>query len=157
MVETKKIIYTTNSAAQTKKVGFLLARTVLDFSARKRAVILSMRGELGAGKTQFAQGFAKGLGIKGTVNSPTFVILRRYGIEHPVYKTFYHIDLYRLDSETDLANLGTTEIVANPANIVVIEWPDIAKNMFSKATVSLDFKVTGKNERQIEINSLNEK
>ena len=146
----KPIIYITKTPAQTKRLGFLLARGILNFS-KERAPVLALRGDLGAGKTQFAKGFAQGLGIKETVNSPTFVILRRYRVDSSAYKTFYHIDLYRLGSERDLENLGISEIIANPENIVIIEWPEVAAKMLSGATLNLDFKTAGKNGRQIEI------
>jgi len=150
MAKSKKAVYVTKSPAETKKLGFLLAKTVLKGGRRHRALVLALAGGLGVGKTNFIQGFARGLGIKGTVNSPTFVILKKYSVEHPsVIKTFYHIDCYRLDSELDLVRLGLEEILANPTNVVAIEWPDIAQDILQKNVLGVNFEVIGEKGRRI--------
>jgi tRNA threonylcarbamoyladenosine biosynthesis protein TsaE len=115
------------------------------------ALVVALRGDLGAGKTQFVQGLAKGLVIKETINSPTFVILKKYPFLKPIagFKTFYHIDCYRLNSAKDLAALGIKEIFKNPENIVAIEWPEIINDFLPKSNLGITFKVVGKNKRQI--------
>ena len=75
---TKKII--TNSAKQTQMIAKILAEEILKSKYEKRAIILALSGELGAGKTTFLQGFAMGLGIDEKINSPTFVIMKRFEI-----------------------------------------------------------------------------
>jgi len=72
----KKLIYATNSPAKTSRLGGMLAKTILESGKGDRARVLLLRGDLGAGKTQFTQGFAKGLGVRETVNSPTFIIMK---------------------------------------------------------------------------------
>lgn len=146
----EKKIYITDSAAQTKKMGFLLARAVLESGLGKQARVLALRGDLGAGKTQFVQGFAKGLGVEGTVNSPTFVIFRKYPLRLP-FENFYHFDCYRLVGEDDLARLGSAAIFADQKNIVAIEWPVIAQNMFKMEVLDLYFEVIEENKRRITI------
>jgi tRNA threonylcarbamoyladenosine biosynthesis protein TsaE len=150
MEKSKKAIYIANSPAETKKLGFLLAEAVLGGGRWHRALVLTLAGGLGAGKTNFIQGFAKGLGIKGTVNSPTFVILKKYPIEGSVViKTFYHIDCYRLGSESDLAQLGIVKILADPANIVAIEWPDIVQDVLPEEILKVNFEVVDTGSRRI--------
>lgn len=108
-------IYTKN-AKETKKFAKNLAKDFL------KGGIIALSGELGAGKTTFAQGFAQGLGIKGKIISPTFLIIRQYPI--PGQKNFlYHIDLYRLE-DIDLKNSGLEEILTDATNVVLIEWAD---------------------------------
>jgi len=145
------MICVAETSSQTQKLGGLLAKTVLESVPKKNALVLALRGELGAGKTHFTQGFAKGLGIKGTVNSPTFVILKKYPLNAAGFKNFYHIDCYRLDSAANLAPLGIKEILNNPANIVAVEWPDAAQDIFSKDAIKIYFEVVAKNRRRIVI------
>lgn len=106
----KKFI--TNSAQQTKQLAATLAE-------RFKGGTIALIGELGAGKTTFIQGFAKGLGIKDKIISPTFVIIRQH-------KNLYHVDLYRLEN---FKELGLEELLANPNNIVLIEWAEKLKDL----------------------------
>ena len=75
----------------------------------KGGEVLALRGDLGAGKTTFIQGLAKGLGIRKTIVSPTFIIVRRYPVSDG--RQFYHVDLYRLEEGIgkELENLGLTD------------------------------------------------
>ncbi|SFB38064.1 tRNA threonylcarbamoyladenosine biosynthesis protein TsaE [Lentibacillus halodurans] len=89
--------------------------------AEKMAVLLkpgdviTLEGDLGAGKTAFSKGLAKGLGVKRTVNSPTFTIIKEYDGEMP----FYHMDVYRLeDSDEDIG----FEEYFNGDGVCVVEW-----------------------------------
>src|ERR1035437_10881724 len=91
------------------------------------ATIIALSGDLGAGKTTLAQEVARILGIKENVISPTFVIMKRYGISDPLshYNDLVHIDAYRLKSSNELLHLGWSEISANPKNIILVEWPEL--------------------------------
>lgn len=95
--------------------------------------IIALTGELGSGKTTFAQGFARGLGIKDKITSPTFLIIRQYPV--PGQKNFFfHIDLYRLEN-INLNGSGLKEILADSTNIIIIEWADkIAKSLPKNTT-----------------------
>lgn len=150
-MEKDKLIYITDSPAETKKIGELLAKTILENVAEKKALVLSLRGDLGAGKTQFVQGFARGLGIKETVNSPTFVILKKYSLaKGSGYRTFYHIDCYRLGSGRDLEELGVAAILKDGTNIVALEWPGVvAKDLPLGDSIEVEFEVRGPKERRI--------
>lgn len=112
-------IIKTNSVEETKQFAKELAKDFLNGG------IIALSGDLGAGKTTFAQGFAKGLNIEDKVISPTFLIIRQYPI--PNQKNwFYHIDLYRLEN-IDLKNSGLEEILSDKTNVVLIEWADKIK------------------------------
>ena len=93
---------------------------------------MALKGELGVGKTSFVQGLAKGLGIKGNILSPTFLIIKSYKLQTKNYKLFYHIDCYRLKSAKELLQLGCEEIIENPNNIVAVEWADNVKSIIPK-------------------------
>ena len=83
----------TSSSVQTKKLGEKFAREILKNKPKKKAFVIGLEGKLGAGKTCFLQGFAKGLRVKEKILSPTFVILKKFRIKD---KNFYHIDCYRI-------------------------------------------------------------
>lgn len=108
----------------------------------KYALVIALFGELGSGKTTFTQGFARGLGIKGKIISPTFIIMRRH-------KNFYHFDAYRLKNEKDILALGWKEIINNPGNIVLIEWAEKIKKILPRKCVKIYFEHVDKNKRKI--------
>lgn len=84
--------------------------------------ILLLEGDLGAGKTTFAQGVAKGLGVDEFVNSPTFVIINEYFSGR---LSLYHMDLYRVEDESQLYDLGIEEYFFGNG-VCLVEWPAIA-------------------------------
>ncbi len=85
-------------------------------------LVVTMSGELGAGKTTLAQAVCRGYGVADEVTSPTFALVHRYDApKSPVY----HVDLYRLESPDDLTQLGWDELVAEEA-LILIEWPERA-------------------------------
>lgn len=137
--------YKSSSASKTQKKAQELAKKYL-----KKGVIIALYGDLGAGKTTFAQGFAKGLGIKKQVISPTFIITRQHQIPNSS-KIFYHIDLYRLE-EFDTIILSLEEIFQTKGNIILIEWAEKLGNRLPEGTIKIYLKRLSENEREIEIN-----
>ncbi len=140
---------TTHSSKETQKLGVELAKQILTRKPGIRALILALYGDLGAGKTTFIQGLAKGLGIEEKILSPTFVVMKRFEIQDKIFKNFYHIDCYRLGDEKDLEILGFKEIIQNPENIVAIEWPERVKKILPKKIISIKFKHLGENKRAL--------
>jgi tRNA threonylcarbamoyladenosine biosynthesis protein TsaE len=110
----------TESAEETKRLAAGLARLV-----RAGDVVLLV-GDLGAGKTAFAQGFAAALGVPGPVTSPTFALVRHYrtGPRAPV-ATLIHADVYRTGSLHEVTELALAELVEEDA-VAVVEWGDLA-------------------------------
>ncbi len=152
-MENKRQKYRVLSPAQTKRTGRLLAKEILRAGAGDAARVLALSGRLGAGKTNFVQGFARGLGVKETVASPTFAIIKKYGLSPASgFKNFYHIDCYRLASERELAALGAAKIFGDPANIVAVEWPKIASGILPRQVVAINFEVVGEQSRVVEFN-----
>jgi tRNA threonylcarbamoyladenosine biosynthesis protein TsaE len=82
--------------------------------------VLLLHGDLGAGKTHFAQGIAEGLGVQETVRSPTFTLINEY---QEGRLPFYHMDLYRLEGDSDIATVGLDEYSSSDG-VVVVEWPE---------------------------------
>ena len=149
----------TRSAKETKKLGEKLAHEIdrSPTSIKRGAIIISLEGELGSGKTTFTQGFAKGLGIKENPRSPTFVIMRIYKLNKSnrsdkivEFENFIHIDAYRITSK-DLKSLGWNELVSGQQNIILIEWGDRVKNILPKNALRIIFKHGHSGSRLIKI------
>lgn len=103
--------YISNSLEETEKIAEDFAKTL------KSGDIVLLSGDLGAGKTQFTKGVAKGLGINDTIPSPTFTIMNSYE------NRLFHFDLYRLHSFEDLINVGAEEFLYSNG-ISILEWPE---------------------------------
>lgn len=92
---------------------------------KERATLVTLSGELGAGKTAFTQAVARALGIVEPVTSPTFVILKTYPLPSgQPFTRLVHVDAYRLHHETNLVPIGLVEALNDPKNLVVLEWPE---------------------------------
>lgn len=158
------------SSEETKTFGAEMAESLIAhrLTQSARALVIALRGDLGAGKTTFAQGFFRGLGIRRNPISPTFVIMRRYRVaKHPAFARasagkksqitsrftdIYHFDAYRLKKVEDAAVLEIDQILADPKNIILIEWPEQIRKILPKDAVWLEFEYGQKeNERVIKI------
>lgn len=98
--------------------------------------VIALIGNLGAGKTTFAQGFAKGLGLNNHVISPTFKLVSEY-IGNI---SLYHIDCYRLDTSFDFLNIGGEEYLNPIDGITLIEWPERINDLWSDDWIYIYFK-----------------
>ncbi|PIQ92385.1 MAG: tRNA (adenosine(37)-N6)-threonylcarbamoyltransferase complex ATPase subunit type 1 TsaE [Parcubacteria group bacterium CG11_big_fil_rev_8_21_14_0_20_39_14] len=139
------------SARETRNLAEKLARFFKKRNPQKRALVLALEGDLGGGKTTFLQGFAKGLGIKEKILSPTFIILKRFQVSGFRFHNFYHIDCYRIQKPQELLDLGFKEIISNPENIVAVEWADRVRKIMPKNTIWAKFEFIDKNTRKITI------
>lgn len=147
-----KFQYITNTAKETRGLGKDLAEKILKTKSNKRkAQVLALEGELGGGKTTFLQGFARGLGTREKILSPTFVIMKKFKIKHPNFKFFFHIDCYRIKKPEEISDLGFKKIVADSKNIIAIEWAKCIKKILPQNTIFIDFEFHDKNKRKITI------
>lgn len=144
-----RVKYLTATPRQTKKLGEILAKEVLKTKLKKGALILGLEGDLGGGKTTFLQGFAKGLGIKEKILSPTFIILKKFKIKNSKFKNFYHLDCYRIQKPKEILDLGFKKIISNPQNIITIEWADRIRQILPKKVIIIKFEVVDKKTRKI--------
>lgn len=110
----------------TSKIAKLfLSRILKKNEKNSKATVIGLSGNLGAGKTTFMQALAKHLGVKNKVNSPTFVIMKKYPLKKQNnFKYLFHLDAYRLKNEQELLYLGWKEIIKNKDHLVFIEWPE---------------------------------
>lgn len=143
----------TNSVLETKKIGNNLAHQVLKSKPSKQAIVIGLVGELGGGKTSFVQGFAKGLGVKEKILSPTFVIMKRFVIQNLRFTNLYHFDCYRIEKPSELLELGFKKIIQNPNNIVIIEWAGRIKRIIPKNATWINFDFIDEKKRKIIISS----
>jgi tRNA threonylcarbamoyladenosine biosynthesis protein TsaE len=137
-----KSIYRTKSPEETIALGERLGYRLTGGD------IVLLFGDLGSGKTHFAKGIAKGLGIKETIKSPTFAYVNKYQINHKSkitnQKYFFHYDLYRLHLGDDLSSIGFEETIEDEHAINVIEWADRIANLPKKyVMVELETKEDG--------------
>ena len=118
---------------------------------KEGAVVVTLSGDLGAGKTAFVKEVAKVFGITEDITSPTFVIQKEYDIhEHPFLKKMIHIDAYRLENKSELEYLGWDDIIQNPENIIFMEWPEQVDGIDVSNAISIKIDIVG-GEREIEV------
>ncbi|MBI5306133.1 tRNA (adenosine(37)-N6)-threonylcarbamoyltransferase complex ATPase subunit type 1 TsaE [Candidatus Wolfebacteria bacterium] len=147
------MVYKTASSRETKKMATFLAKEILSARLKNsRAVVIALSGNLGSGKTTFVQGFLRVAGVKSKITSPTFIIVKRFKIKDLRFKNIYHIDCYRVRKSNELLSIGIKDILSNPQNIVLIEWPEKIKKYLPKNVIWIKFKYGEKeNERIIRI------
>jgi tRNA threonylcarbamoyladenosine biosynthesis protein TsaE len=129
--------YTTASPEETEALGQRLGELAVP------GMVIAYTGDLGAGKTAFTRGLAKGLGIRERVTSPTFTIVD----EHLNGRLpLFHFDLYRLDCVDDLYDIGWEEYPAR-GGVCAVEWSERAEELWDEDTVRVDIR-TGQGEQQ---------
>jgi len=110
--------YISHSPADTESFGERFGRTA------QRGLVIALSGDLGAGKTQFVKGLARGLGVSGRVHSPTFTLVNEYaGGRLPLF----HLDLYRLETPEQIHSAGIDDFLS-PDGVAVIEWAERLAN-----------------------------
>lgn len=106
-----------------------------------QAYVVGLSGHLGAGKTAFTKRIAKNLGVGEEVTSPTFVIMKIYETKNASFRRLVHIDAYRLEGREELGGLRFEEVVADPYNLVMMEWPENVGLEKSGADAILRFEI----------------
>ncbi len=127
----------TKSEAETTALGRFIGKRA------EKDLFLALIGDLAAGKTHFVQGLAQGMGISGTVTSPTFTILNFY--DGSLFLA--HFDFYRLKSEEELWDIGWEEYAAG--GVTVAEWAKLFPEVIPADAFTFHFAVTGETEREI--------
>ena len=132
--------YTTNSPEETEKIGAALAKIL------QPGMVLAYRGDLGAGKTAFTRGLARGLGYLEPVTSPTYTIVNEYlGGRLPLF----HFDMYRLGSADDLWDIGWEDYL-DRGGICAVEWSENVEEAMEGA-ISVTIEKLGEDARRITI------
>ncbi len=118
---------------------------------REDACVLALSGDLGAGKTTLTQAIARALGVKESLVSPTFVLMKFYSLKHKRFNTLVHIDAYRIDEDKELLVLGWEAILKDPTNLVLIEWPERVAKLIPKNAINVSLKHACETTREIKI------
>jgi tRNA threonylcarbamoyladenosine biosynthesis protein TsaE len=138
--------FTSNSAGETRRLGEQLGALL------QPGDVVLLSGELGAGKTMFVQGIARGLGFEGSVSSKSFVLLGEYSGR----VLLYHADLYRLEEPEQVAELALDEISAD--GVLVVEWPERAgEGVLPDEHLLVEFRVTGGDTRLLRLSASGER
>ena len=128
--------FQSNSELETKRLAHKLALLL------KPGDVLTLEGDLGAGKTTFTKGLGQGLGVKRTINSPTFTIMKQYNGEI----NLYHIDAYRLEDSED--DIGLEEYLPSDG-ITVVEWATFIDDLLPEERLNIKIEYQSENERSI--------
>jgi len=108
---------------------------------KNKCLIFALQGELGTGKTQFAKGLGRALGIKKIIVSPSFTLIREYPFKNRETKgIFYHIDAWRIEAPEEWLALGIRELV-KPGNVIAIEWAEKGREIWDKIFDKLSVKI----------------
>ncbi len=143
---------TTKSPEETKEFARVLLKEWLKTNKAKNSNwLVCLYGDLGSGKTTFAQGLAEELSVKETVNSPTFLIMKKYSFSKKTNKKYnlYHFDCYRISSYKEILDLGWEEIINGENNIIAIEWPEKIEEILPKKRLNLKFEFVDENTHKI--------
>ncbi len=138
------------SPEDTQAIAAKLAQRLMAAMPGSTATIVALRGDLGAGKTTFTQGFAKAIGVVEQPKSPTFNLAKRYGIPGTPY-SLWHLDCYRLAGHKDLAAMDMHAVFADPNNLVLIEWPERISDGLPRDHVEVHLLHEGSDSRGITI------
>jgi tRNA threonylcarbamoyladenosine biosynthesis protein TsaE len=138
----KRVVFQTRSTSETIRLGKRIGRLLIVGD------VVALVGELGAGKTQFIKGLAAGVGIGNPtyISSPSFTLINEYPGKIP----FYHVDLFRLERETEAEELGLEDYFQGEG-ITAIEWADKIPSLLPKEMLFIHIAYTGKNTRSIEM------
>ncbi len=133
-------IFDSKSEQETEALGARLARSLPD------GAVVAMYGDLGAGKTAFVRGMARGMGLSCRVSSPTFTIVNEYLGE----RELIHFDMYRLSGADELFEIGWEDYLSRGA-VCAVEWSEKVRDAFFGDEVTVTIEKLGENERKITI------
>lgn len=109
--------------------------------------VVALHGDLGAGKTVFSRGFARGLKIAEPVSSPTYTIIQEYAL--PDGGWFFHLDLYRIDNSRSALDFGVDEYLEDKNAYIVVEWPERIADILPQGTLHLYIRHLGDDTREV--------
>ena len=139
------IQYTTHSVEETLALGHSLGRFMKDY---ENPICIALDGTLGAGKTHFSQGIAKGFGVTEEVTSPTFALMNTYEVDG-IY--LYHFDLYRMDLVEELETIGFYEYTEETKSVV--EWASKFTDELPDTTVWINIAIADNGSRQFTVHT----
>jgi tRNA threonylcarbamoyladenosine biosynthesis protein TsaE len=145
--------YVSQNVQDTQSIAATLAHSVRDRMPGAGATVIALRGDLGAGKTTFTQGFAHALGIVQRPKSPTFLLAKQYAVPGTPF-SMWHLDCYRLKNHADLATIDLHSIFHDPNNIILVEWPENVGDGLPRDRIEVHFEHAGNDKRSITISGI---
>lgn len=110
---------------------------------RDTATLVTLSGNLGAGKTAFTKTVARELGVREIVTSPTFVLEKIYPLSGQAFSNLIHIDAYRLEGGAELAPLNLDQLLLDPTSLIFLEWPEKVADTLPQATHTISIQADG--------------
>lgn len=135
--------YISQSENQTEEIAAKLALTL------RRGTVICLNGDLGAGKTVFSRGFARGLGITEPISSPTYTIVQEYKLAGKGF--LYHLDLYRISNSVSALAFGVDEFLNDNNSIALVEWPERITGIIPPGAITVNIRHLSDSQREIEI------
>lgn len=141
LMEEERLIFETQSGAETQRIAARLGALL------RGGAIITLTGDLGAGKTTFTQGLGAGLGVTGAITSPTFVLINRYRCADG--RALQHADCYRLaNAPLEMWDIGLTDLFLSD-DVVVVEWADRIPNLLPAEYLDAQFEHRDGDQRRI--------
>lgn len=133
--------FTSSGPEETRKIGRNL---IQQFGQNQKYCLF---GALAAGKTTLVKGIAEELGITHTIVSPSYVLLRQYEGDSPLF----HLDLFRIQSSSEFLEAGLEEYLIRKRGVVVLEWAGRIKEILPDERIDVEFELSGENERELRV------
>ena len=138
---TSPLVAVTASVGETRRLAGALAPVCTPGD------VILLAGDLGAGKTAFAQGFGAGLGIVESITSPTFTLVRQYPVTGHAVRTLLHADVYRLGHLREIVDLGLPELVED-GGVALVEWGDVAEPVLGEGSLTVRLVPDGDDDQR---------
>jgi tRNA threonylcarbamoyladenosine biosynthesis protein TsaE len=138
LIRSETRTFATRSEIATIELGATIGERTIE------GMCVSLVGSLGSGKSVLVRGICRGLGVEEDVLSPTFVLFEEYRGRLPVV----HLDLYRLEHERDIEDLGVFDRLGD-GSVILVEWGDRSSRITDRSDVLIDLEVVGESERRI--------
>ncbi len=148
---------------EIQKVAKEILKKIPAANYSDKATVVALSGDLGAGKTTLTQAIARELGITENIISPTFVLMKSYALSNEArlndkvgqakklmkLTQLIHLDAYRLDSAEELLKLGWNDLIADPKNLILIEWPERVEKIIPKDAIWIELSHKDEHTREI--------
>lgn len=141
---------TLGNLEDTKEFARDIAETVARFHV-DGARVIALKGDLGAGKTTFSKMLGGVIGVKESIQSPTFVLMKFYNISFGHFKKMVHIDAYRIENDEEILRLGFDKILEDKENLVLVEWPEKIENLIPKNSLEIVFTHIDEDTREVHV------
>lgn len=142
---------TSRNLKETKELARKFVDALTQSEQSDKAAVVALDGDLGSAKTTFSQFVGEALGVRGAIQSPTFLIEKIYELHDKPWKHLIHIDAYRLDKPEELLHLGWQEMISRKDNLILVEWASRVESILPPDTIHVAFEFIDENTREIEI------